>query len=210
MPKGKVRKPAKIAPKKNPKKENQAFDNIYQIKILLMGIEPPIWRRFFVPSTVNLHQLHKILQIVMGWEESHLHQFVLGADVYADPEMEPEGEMGQMKDEHRYKLGNILPRESTAITYEYDFGDRWKHLLLVEKIIPPDEPVDESLICIEGERACPPEDCGGYHGYAEVLDIIFNPSHPDYEAMLEWTGKDFNPEIFNLKAVNALLRKLSV
>jgi len=144
----------------------------------------------------------------MGWQESHLHQFVLGSEVYADSEMEPDGEMGKMKDERRFKLGEVLPRESTAITYEYDFGDGWKHLVLVEKIIFPDESVEECLICIEGERACPPEDCGGLHGYAEVLDIIFNPSHPDYKAMLDWTGKDFNPEIFNLKAVNALLKRL--
>ena len=173
-----------------------------------MGIEPPIWRRFLVPASVDLHQLHQILQVIMGWQNSHLHQFVLGADVYADPEMEPEGEMGQMKDEHQFKLGEVLPREVTAITYEYDFGDRWKHLVLVEKIIFPDEPVEERLTCIEGERACPPEDCGGFHGYAEVLDIIFSPAHPDYEAMLDWTGKDFNPEIFNLQTVNARLKEL--
>jgi hypothetical protein len=208
MPKGKIKKPAKSAPKSKTKKEKPAPDNIYQIKILLMGIEPPIWRRFLVPASVDLHQLHQILQVIMGWQNSHLHQFVLGADVYADPEMEPEGEMGQMKDEHQFKLGEVLPREVTAITYEYDFGDRWKHLVLVEKIIFPDEPVEERLTCIEGERACPPEDCGGFHGYAEVLDIIFSPAHPDYEAMLDWTGKDFNPEIFNLQTVNARLKEL--
>lgn len=207
MPKGKIKKPAKSAPKTKTKKEKPNPDNIYQIKILLMGIEPAIWRRFLVPASVTLHQFHEILQIVMGWQDSHLHQFALGADVYADPEMEPDGEMGQMKDEHRFKLGEVLPRETTAITYEYDFGDRWKHLVLVEKIIFSDEPVNESLICLEGERACPPEDCGGFHGYAEVLDIIFNPVHPDYEAMLNWTGKDFNPEIFNLQTVNALLKE---
>ncbi|MBI1822664.1 MAG: plasmid pRiA4b ORF-3 family protein, partial [Nitrospirae bacterium] len=131
-----------------------------------------------------------------------------GADIYADPESEPDGEMGKMKNEHQFHLGELLPIESTAITYEYDFGDGWKHLVFVEKISASEQADRGRLICLEGERACPPEDCGGCHGYSEVLDIIFNPSHPDYEAMLDWTGKDFNPEIFDVQKVNALLKEL--
>jgi hypothetical protein len=182
--------------------------NFYQLKIVLMNIDPPVWRRFLVPESISLHALHQVIQIVMGWSDSHLHQFVLGPDIYADPEVEPDGELGKMKNEHQFYLGELLPRESTAITYEYDFGDGWKHLVLVEKIATPEKLHSGRIVCLEGERACPPEDCGGCFGYAEVLDIIFNPSHPDYEAMLAWTGKDFNPEVFDQKKVNALLKEM--
>jgi pRiA4b ORF-3-like protein len=191
-----------------PFREKKNSERFYQLRVVLMDIEPPIWRRFIVSDLVNLHSLHEILQTIMGWHNSHLHQFVLGANVYADPEMEPDGEMGKMKDEHRFQLGEMLPMEGDAMTYEYDFGDRWRHLVLLEKIIVPVESKTRRLVCLEGERACPPEDCGGFNGYAEVLDIIFNPFHPDYEAMLNWTGKDFNPEVFDLQKVNALLKKL--
>jgi hypothetical protein len=94
------------------------------------------------------------------------------------------------------------------MTYEYDFGDGWNHRISVERVLPESDP-SRPIVCLEGERACPPEDCGGFHGYAEILDIIFNPSHPDYEAMLDWTGRDFNPEVFDLEKVNRRLNELA-
>lgn len=208
MSKDKKKKP--VSGFSKPKKQRQYSESFYQLKAVLMNIEPPIWRRFVVSDGVSLHELHQILQIIMGWHDSHLHQFVLGPNVYADPDVEPDGDMGKMKDEHLFKLREVLPREGTAITYEYDFGDGWRHLVLVEQIFSSDESIGGRLVCLEGERACPPEDCGGYNGYAEVLEIIFNPFHPDYEAMLTWTGKDFNPEIFDLEKVNALLKKMEL
>jgi hypothetical protein len=177
---------------------------IYQIKVTLKGSKPPIWRRIQVRGDINLGKLHTILQEVMGWEDYHLHQFIVGRTYYGVPHPD----FGfDMRDESRVKLNQIAPGEGFKFLYEYDFGDSWEHVLLVEKVLPPEQG-QHYPVCIKGKRACPPEDVGGVWGYAEFLEAIQNPDHPEHEDYLEWIGGDFDPEGFDLDGVNAGLRRL--
>jgi len=181
---------------------------IYQIKIILTGIKPPIWRRVKVHSSIRLDVLHQVIQSSMGWLGYHLHQFekdgvfygVLNDDFEID--FTPE-----VNDERNYKLSDILKSEKDSMGYDYDFGDDWQHKIIVEKILPF-EPSAEFAICIKGVRACPPEDCGGEWGYQNLLDAISNPSHSEYEEKLEWLGIPFDPKEFNLSETNKLLAEI--
>lgn len=162
---------------------NQA--TVYQLKVLLEGIRPQIWRRFQVDGSTTLEQLHLILQIVMGWEDFHLHRFSLGED-------------------ESLRLAQLLLDEAFTFIYVYDFGDAWVHQITIEKLLLlPSEP--QHPTCLAGKRACPPEDCGGSWGYAALLNILRQPCHPDYRERKEWVGRQFNAEAFDLKAVNEQL-----
>ena len=174
---------------------------IYQIKIALNGIRPAIWRRLLLPSTMTLGELHDVLQIAMGWTDSHLHQFIAGNECYGvlDPEFTDE-----INDENQFRIRQLLKKEDDHLTYEYDFGDGWEHDVVLEKILPFDKQTDLPK-CIKGERECPPEDCGGVCGYQEFLQAIQNSSHPEHENMLEWVDDEFDPEYFDLKETNEVL-----
>jgi len=178
---------------------------VYQMKVTLKGIKPPIWRRIQVASTTTLTQLHRVIQRVMGWEGSHLYQFVVGGVEYSDPNMleEMEGE-----DARRVTLATLVRGEKDTFLYEYDFGDSWEHELLVEKVLPP-EVGKRYPVCLTGKRACPPEDCGGIWGYAGFLEAIHDPQHPEHEEMVEWVGGEFDPDAFDLDEVNRELQRLT-
>ena len=176
---------------------------IYQIKVTLYDTHPPIWRRILMPGTTTLLKLHDILQIVMGWEDYHLHMFTIEGSIYGDPADDEYGDRITL-DEANYKLKQVIYGEGQRFTYEYDFGDGWDHTLLVEKIISPQEGVRYPL-CLKGKRACPPEDVGGAWGYENFLEAIRDPGHDEHEEYLAWIGDEFDPEIFDLEEVNARL-----
>lgn len=177
---------------------------VYQIKVTLEDSQPPIWRRFQVPGDARMSKLHRVLQVVMGWTNSHLHQFVIDGKYCGVPD--PEFEK-PIIDEKKVLLSQLVNQEADKFIYEYDFGDNWTHELLVEKIGPP-EPVSRYPICLTGERACPPEDCGGLFGYYANLKIIKDPQHPQHDEIVRWMGGGFDPEKFDLEAVNRALRKI--
>jgi len=179
----------------------KSLRNIYQIKVTLVGIKPPIWRRLLVPSTMALHELHEALQITMGWTDSHLHQFIDKGDYYGVPD--PEFEM-DCKDESKIKLNRLLLNEKDSLVYEYDFGDGWEHKIVLEKIHPFKTDVELPL-CNQGKRSCPPEDCGGIWGYQDFLEAIKDPKNPEHDEMLEWVGGEFDPEYFDVGEVNEVL-----
>lgn len=185
-----------------PDKSNQ----IYQIKVTLDGTHPPIWRRIQVPGNTTLLKLHDILQIVMGWEDCHLHMFKIDGFIYGDPADDEYGDRGTI-DEAYTRLSQVIHRESQRLSYEYDFGDSWDHTLLVEKILPLQEGVRNSL-CLKGKRACPPEDVGGVWGYENFLEAIRNSNHRGHEEYLAWVGGEFDPEVFDLEKVNTRLRRM--
>jgi hypothetical protein len=190
----------------SPKKRATTTD-IYQIKVTLRHSKPPIWRRIQVPADVNLARLHRILQVVMGWDDYHLHQFTVGGVDYGVPDPEYASWGHEMRDEQRVKLGQLVPEEGLKFVYEYDFGDSWEHELLVEKILPAEPGVDYPR-CLKGKRACPPEDVGGVWGYDDFLEIIRTPDHPEHDDMLEWIGGEFDPEAFDLDEINAELKMI--
>ncbi|MCI0398777.1 MAG: plasmid pRiA4b ORF-3 family protein [Chloroflexi bacterium] len=178
---------------------------IYQLKVTLQGIDPPIWRRFQVRSDETFYRLHLTLQVVMGWWNYHLHQFLVNGLTITDAETLMEwGEDGVSV--HQARLERYLLAEGATCTYEYDFGDSWQHELLLEKILPlqPDLLLPR---CLAGARACPPEDCGGSWGYADFLEAIGKPDHEEHQSTLEWAGGHFDPEAFDLDEVNRQLRE---
>ena len=172
--------------------------SIFQLKITLNGIKPPIWRRFLVPDNIKLSTFHVVLQIVMGWENYHLHQFISEKAFFGVPD----DDFGmEIKDEEDYRLSDLLKKEKDSILYEYDFGDGWEHKIVLEKSLPVTADFKIPR-CIKGKRACPPEDCGGVWGYQDLIKAIQDPANPNHEELLEWVGEDFDPEAFSIKDVN--------
>lgn len=176
---------------------------IYQLKVTLLGIRPPVWRRLQVRSDIRLARLHEVLQVAMGWTDSHLHQFQIAGQYYG----EPDDEFGMPTvNEQRVRLNQVAGRGASFL-YEYDFGDSWQHRLLVEQELEP-TPRQRYPVCLDGKRACPPEDVGGTYGYAEFLAAIKDPQHEDHAQMLEWIGGQFDPNAIDLAAVNHQLAAL--
>lgn len=173
-------------------------NTIYQIKVTLRGIKPPIWRRLQVEKTTSLDQVHYIIQISMGWTNSHLHQFIANGSYYGVPDPEYNFDL---VDEQKVKLNRVLNRNRKKCYYEYDFGDGWDHELLLEKVIEPESGVRYPR-CIKGRRKCPPEDVGGIGGYARFLDIIRDKQHPEHDEYLDWIDGEFDPDEFDADAVN--------
>lgn len=177
---------------------------VYQMKVLLRYIKPPIWRRLLVRSDSTLAELHEVIQVAMGWENYHLHQFIVGDTCYGEPSLLDELDM---KDESRVRLDEIITGEGFNLGYEYDFGDSWEHAILVEKVRPFD--LDQAYpVCLKGARACPPEDVGGVWGYEAFRAAIQDPAHPEHEMYLEWVGEEFDPEAFDVDEVNDALQGL--
>lgn len=176
---------------------------IYQLKVTLQGIRPPIWRRIQVRAGITLPRLHDTIQVAMGWTDSHLHQFTIGGVAYGLPDPDFGDEM---RSEQRVKLERVVTTEKDRFVYEYDFGDSWTHAILLEKLVLP-EPGLHYPRCLAGKRACPPEDVGGVWGYADFLEAIRRSDHPEHEEMLEWCGGAFDPEAFSLDEVNQALSR---
>ena len=176
--------------------------SIYQLKIELQGAKPPIWRRLLVPSDIKLDVLHLAIQISMGWTDSHLHQFITKErEFYGVKEDDLEFDV---KDESKFHLSQLLTAEKDNLLYEYDFGDSWMHKVTLEKVLPFD--IEKKLpYCVTGKRACPPEDCGGIWGYKDLLAILENPEHEDYENMRDWLVEGFDPAYLGRREINQLL-----
>ncbi len=183
--------------------ENQP--SIYQLKVTIRGIRPPVWRRLQVSGAATLGDLHDVLQRAFGWEDYHLHHFVVGDTFYGVPDPEDADWEFDTKDEQRARLQQTLGRGLKKFVYEYDFGDGWEHMITVEKVLTP-EPRAAYPRCLAGRRAGPPEDCGGAWGYVRLIEVTADPKHPEYEEMREWLGENFDPERFELADVNLLLR----
>jgi hypothetical protein len=183
---------------------------VFRLKISLEGIAPTIWRRLQVPGNASLGWLHAAIQVAMGWSNSHLHQFVVGERRYSDPGLDPDEhkEGPRIHDEGVATILDIPPRARRSFRYEYDFGDGWIHRIAVERILDPDPALAEVAQCLDGARACPPENCGGAGGYAALLEIIMDPKHQEYDSMMEWLGGGFDPEAFDRHKANAHLRRL--
>jgi hypothetical protein len=183
---------------------------IYQIQISLNGSKPKIWRRILIPSDVLLHDFHNVIQLVMGWRNYHLHQFIKNNKFYMERMLDDDyWDDDQNVDYQDIKISDLLTKEKEVIVYEYDFGDGWIHDIVLEKILPFDEN-QEYPVCLDGKMGCPPEDSGGVWGYADMLNVLKHPKHQEYENILEWLGEDFDPEYFDIDEVNERLKEYKV
>ena len=174
---------------------------VYAIKVTLLGTSPPVWRRILVPRDITLGNLHRTLQTAMGWTNCHLHQFGRPRQRMTDPR----SRVGtKVEDENRTKLGELIWAVGARLFYEYDFGDGWQHELLLEEVLFGEESFQQ--ICVAGKRCCPPEDCGGPQGFAEILKALQAANHPNHAELCEWLG-DFVPESFSVDEINRRLRR---
>lgn len=179
---------------------------LFQFKITLLDVQPTIWRRIQVCDG-TLGQLHEHIQAAMGWENYHMHQFLIDGERYGPCSADDFGFDLEMTDEDNVVLSRLLPKsgQRTRWIYEYDFGDGWRHELLFEGHPPVDKQTNYPL-CLEGERACPPEDVGGPWGYPEYLAALANPKHEQHKELLEWRGP-FDPDHFDPKQATRAMRR---
>jgi len=175
-------------------------------RIHLIGTEPLVTRTFKVSAQTTMYELHHIIQVGMGWTNSHLYQFNVGEEVIADTRL-VDDELGAVTDVKGVLVTQVFSHVGNTVTYEYDFGDGWMHHLELVEIST--HPIDEVLPqIIGGENACPPEDCGGTYGHKELKEILMNPKHPEYKSSKIWVGSKFDPMVCDLKTIQQNLEKL--
>ncbi len=176
-----------------------ARGDVFQLKVTLQGIKPPVWRRVLVDGASTLDQVHEVIQAAFGWWNYHLHEFEVGDARYGVPDEDynPEYDFGPPTiDEGQVRLDSVAG-EGSKLDYTYDFGDDWRHRIVVEKVLAADDGAPVTVpACVDGRRACPPEDCGGPWGYEELLAIFADPSHPEHAERREWLGRPFDPDAF--------------
>jgi len=175
------------------------------LRVELLEIGPLIWRRVRVARSVTFKQLHETLQIVMGWQESHLHEFRAGKLVIGMKDVDELDQRENLQDEDDWSLNELLDMGVAEFEYVYDFGDDWVHRVVLEPATRSREP-GPSPLCLAGENACPPEDVGGPHRYAVFLQAIADPAHEEHERYLRWIGGVWDPNGFDLNRVNRDLR----
>ena len=181
---------------------------IYQLKATLLDTKPPIWRRLLVPAGLTLEVLHDVLQLAMGWTDSHLHEFRIGKKRFGKPDPDDElMDLPPVGDERTAHLFKVLGKARAKAVYTYDFGDNWEHAIVVEKVLPP-EPGVAYPICVGGKLRCPPEDCGSISGYYNLLKVIRDPTHEEHEDMMDWLGGEYDPDAFSVDDVNQRLAPL--
>jgi len=178
-------------------------ERFYLLKIHLIDSEPSIWRRFVVPAGISLDRLHDVIQIVMGWTDTHLHEFTIGKKRYTEyPESKEDGLVCG-----RYRLGDLIKKKGRSFHYLYDFGDSWEHELILEDSRYFNPSLRTEIACLEGERSCPPEDVGGVYGYLDFCTALKDPNHEEHDSCIEWFGGNFDSEKFDFKFVNYELLK---
>jgi len=175
---------------------------VHQLKVTLRAVKPPVWRRIVVESDLTLGELAAVLEAAMGWLGGHLHVFEVDGARYGTPD--PDWGMDEL-DEDRFRLDDVLPKVGMKARWEYDFGDGWEHDVLVEAISLRERRAEYPL-CLAGRRACPPEDCGGPWGYADLLEALKNPEHPRHDELTEWAPPDFDPARFDTDETTEAMR----
>lgn len=176
---------------------------VYQFRVSLQGLRPEIWRRIQVPDSYTFWDLHVAIQDAMGWHDCHLHAFrIVESESGRVEEIgipDEDGELDITPGWER-RISKYFSADNNKAEYEYDFGDSWQHDVVLEAVVSRE--ARRYPRCTGGERACPPEDCGGIHGYQELLEALSSPSHPEHETMSTWVGEDFDSERFDPEQVH--------
>jgi Plasmid pRiA4b ORF-3-like protein len=181
-------------------------EEVLQLRIQIREIEPPIFRVIQVTNTRTFHLLHEIIQWSFGWDHAHLYEFKVGRTKIAEPDAEFD-EPPFPRHPRATRIGDLVSKDVARFTYVYDLGDEWIHDIAVERRFAPD-PAVRYPICLDGARAAPPEDCGSTPGYGHFLEAWRDPKHEEHEQMRRWAGPRYDPERFDLKVVNEVLKTL--
>jgi len=187
---------------------------VFQLRISLEGVRPVVWRRVLVTSDTSLEKLHRVIQAAMGWEDFHLHYFCVAATLYQPQAMMEETDLMppalpadfSIQSEQGVRLSRALA-DRDRFLYLYDFGDNWEHEVRLEKELVLD-PEGRYPLCVEGKRACPPEDVGGPDGYRDFLEALGSPCHPEHEALKDRAVQDFDPDLFDRESANRRLERI--
>jgi hypothetical protein len=184
------------------------MDMIVTLKVKLIGLEPPVWRRLEVPASYHLGELHSALNAAMGWLDYHLHEFEVGGRKYGVPDLDFFPADDTTLPEENIVIGDLARAGVGGFEYHYDFGDDWHCSVAIEAT----EPAQEGICyprCVAGERAAPPEDCGGLPGFEDFRKAMADPRHPEHDGLKEWYGGEFDPEAFSAEEVSQLLRQVA-
>jgi hypothetical protein len=171
--------------------------------VTLLDVKPPIWRRLLIPADLFLHDFHKVLQTAMGWENQHLHYFRKGERLFgiADDEW---SDNKRFQDYTTVRVVDLLRNAGAEMEYHYDMGDHWRHRIVMEKELEPD-PIEYYPLCAGGARGCPPENCGGAHGYMEMVSAVRNPASSQHRFFKAMLPQGFDPEYFDVEEINDFL-----
>lgn len=192
-------------------KMNVSPSEFIEIKVTLNDVEPPVWRKFIISTLATLEELHIVIQKTMGWQNCHLYDFSVnnGKRKFSPNDMSDLfGNEDDFEDPSKVTIASLMMMGVRDILYTYDYGDGWEHTVEIEKevICQPDV---KYPLCTEGFGACPPEDCGGPYGYANLCSILSNPKDEEYKEMREWVGREFDPTKFSIGKANKNLRSKS-
>ena len=183
-------------------------NEIATLRIDLLDTDPPIWREVAVPTSMTLAALHQTVQAAMGWYDQHLWEMRIGPQRYAPPMPGDDGWGGPpTRDAAKVRLREVLKSRRTVIDYVYDMGDSWEHRLTLTGV-RAGEADGEYPRYLAGERACPPEDCGGIPGFYETLDALADPAHPDHAHAVEWF-EDYDPDVIDDEVVRIGLSRIA-
>lgn len=180
---------------------------VVNLKVSLKGTKPPVWRRLEVPASLHLGQLHAVINVAMGWLDYHLHEFEIDGALYGIPDDELDWPSGPspVYPEENVRIGEIARMGIERFVYRYDFGDDWTHTVTVEGFGPAEAGAFYPR-CTGGRRNAVPEDCGGTMGFAEFLEAMADPEHPEHHDLRSWYGGDYDPAEFDAIEVSDLLR----
>ena len=176
----------------------------YVLRVALLDIEPTIWRRIEIPSELPLPAVARVLETAMGWGGYHLHHFDVAGVLFGDPSDDAD----YLIEERVATIAHLLPREGCELEYVYDFGDEWRHLVRLEAITERASPTSISYTLLEGENACPPEDCGGPYRYNELRATLADPTHPGHKELKAWAGARFDAAQYDPVKIQSALTKL--
>lgn len=181
--------------------------DILQIKITLLHLKPAVWRRVLVPAGLNLKRLHDTIQAAMGWYDQHMYEFRIGDRRYGARDVDG-GFDPDLADANNIKLSTLVEKDVERFFYVYDFGDDWRHEVVIENTRPGEPGIDYPIL-VEGQRRCPPEDCGDPPGFEVLLEAISDPDHPYHEDALDWHGEAYDPDDIERTIIDAQLSRIA-
>ena len=184
--------------------QRPASQSVLQLRVQLGRVDPVVWRRLLVPGTVHLGKLDLMVQAAMGWTNSHLHCFRIGKLSYGPVDDLTDGVID--RDEKTLTVSEAFEVERRVV-YEYDFGDSWEHDVVVEDRLTSRLAL-KFAVCLDGQNACPPEDCGGARGYRSMLESLADASDDEHDSYLTWLGGPFDAAAFSLAEANAALQRV--
>ena len=173
-----------------------ANERIARLRIELLELEPKIWRRFDMPLSTTLEALHEAIQMTMGWTFSHLWEFEIEGRSYGDPSFREFDDEPVIYKAKGLRLGTVIARGVERFFYVYDYGDNWRHEVIVREVRDGDPNIEYPAF-VDGNRRCPPEDVGGPDGFMDFLEAILDPGHDEHRAILDWYGGPFDPSGLN-------------